>query len=618
MHNHYRKYHVHYKTALLTVFTVLLSTAMYFVDHGSFLYKISVVSIPQHKTFDGTTYPIQRVPDYVHLSSEKRDWFYSSLDDGDFVDTPLYDPAQLAISSDTLKWGNSTDDKIRNAKIVYSVPYMGSYRLNGLEYDGSHLAVDIKVPENTPVYAMANGTVIKTSTQSSGFGHHVVLQHNNFPSLDDPNAKTTVYSSYSHLNDLLVIEGDVVVKGEQIALVGKTGTATTSHLHFQIDNSDAPWHPFWPFTWQESSDAGLSFFEAVNAGLGKDRAMTTTINPMLYVQKYLDGNGVNAESYVEDASTVEPENVPEESVPEEIDEDVGESEEIVNVEESQAEPAILFSFEVEKTYVEGQTPEFKILLIDQYGNVYKNSFEGSLGIKSANDLFTLKNSFVEYQMFDGNGEFLNEFKSLKEGRDKLIIEYNGETYSSTWFDILPNGTGKTFSDVSVVNPYYQAIDYLSSKGIVSGYPDGTFKPNKTVSRVEVLKFILEGTGVTLKSGRLPFKDVSEDDWYGRYLYTAFKKDIVSGDPDGKYRPADTVNKAEFFKILFNSMKISVPQDVTEKPFKDVPIDSWFAPYISYAKSIGIIDSVSGNFGPAEGMSRGEVAMAMWRLLEKGL
>lgn len=610
-------------SALKSFFLILVVSIVFsysiFGGNLSYFLRTSIVGYPEHEPFDGTTYPIQEVPDWVNLSSDKWDDNYSSLSDSDLVDLPYYDPNQLEISTDNLTWGDSDDNKIRNAKITYSVPYMGNYLLDGKEYGGSHLAIDIKIPSGTPIYSIANGTVIKASRQSSGFGYHIVIQHNNFPTLDDANAKEIIYSSYSHLSDISVSEGDTVTKGEQIALSGATGTATTPHLHFQIDNDNAPWHPFWPFTWQEASDAGLDFFSAVNEGLGQDKAIETTINPMKYVQKYLDAEAsvedevdtdsdksADADSYVPKNENTSNETVESNETPEDSSEKI--AEESVPLDP----PVLTFKFELSPQYYIDGDSDFSILLRDQYGN----EFEGFLGealVSSANGL-TSSPAIIRSMDFDKDGRLNLNFSKMKEGRDKLKIEYNGTTYYSDWFDILSTDDGTSFSDVPKDNEYFEAITYLAGEGVVAGYPDGTFKPNNTVSRVEALKFILEGIKETVSSGDIPFSDVSKSEWYSDYLYTAYSEGVVSGYPDGTFKPSNKVNKAEFYKILFNSMKIDINFKIESAPFEDVEVGDWFAPYLAYAKKIEIIDSDIKKINPSKGMTRGEVADAIYKLM----
>lgn len=85
----------------------------------------------------------------------------------------------------------------------------------------------------------------------------------------------------------------------------------------------------------------------------------------------------------------------------------------------------------------------------------------------------------------------------------------------------------------------------------------------------------------------PFPDM-EQSWYGYQESVTYLKDkgSIGGYPDGLFHPKDTINRAEFLKLVFRSKGAVEP--VTENCFADVPSDAWFAPFVCAAKRRGII------------------------------
>jgi len=614
------------RIGLFGLVAAFVSTIALFNTELGYFLRTSVVGIPEHEPFAGLTYPFQEVPDWVSLKTHEYDYTYREFADEQFMAPPVYDPNRLRISTDDLVWGDEEDNQIRNEKITYSA-YMGNYKLDGIEYGGSHPAVDIKLPEGTPIVAIGNGTVIKAVEQSTGFGHHVVLQHNNFPTLEDENAKETVYSSYSHMGRVDVTKGDVVRKGQIIGTVSDTGTATNDHIHFQIDNDSAPWHPFWPFTWQEADEAGYNFFEAINAGLGQEAAIEATINPIMYIQKYLDVpiNHVSSStsSYVPKPTTSpeEEDNPAVSDEPEVIEDATDEVSEEPEPEPVKRESVLNFDIDVSETYHVGSRANVLIKTVDQYGDNALDKLDGStITLRSDGKNFSVRPGLVDFKKFASDGTLSVELVNLESGQDRVRLTYNNANYYSSWFDIEDGDLGVVFSDIPISNQYYNATKSLYNEGVIVGYKldsgDRVFKPREVVSRVESLKFVYEAIDRNVKDGAFSFKDTDRYSWYGPYVYTAVKDGVVKGYEDGTFRPGNTVTKAEFFKILFKGMGVDVPNSVSQAPFADVPAYAWHAPFITEAKKMGIIDPDQKYFSPDAGMTRGEAASAMVELMKQ--
>lgn len=92
--------------------------------------------------------------------------------------------------------------------------------------------IDIAAPLNTPFKATADGEVAFVSDKLIGYGWLVLIKH-----------KDGFLSTYAYANKIIVKEGDMVKKGQEIGLVGQTGRATSPRLHFQIRNGLSPIDP---------------------------------------------------------------------------------------------------------------------------------------------------------------------------------------------------------------------------------------------------------------------------------------------------------------------------------------------------------------------------------------
>ena len=94
-------------------------------------------------------------------------------------------------------------------------PFYGYYKL--------HTGIDIGCPAGRDILAAADGKVIKTVEQRTGYGYYVMIDHGG-----------GIVTLYAHCSKILVKTGDRVMRGDTIALVGSTGMSTGPHIHFEV------------------------------------------------------------------------------------------------------------------------------------------------------------------------------------------------------------------------------------------------------------------------------------------------------------------------------------------------------------------------------------------------
>lgn len=144
-----------------------------------------------------------------------------------------------------------------------------------------------------------------------------------------------------------------------------------------------------------------------------------------------------------------------------------------------------------------------------------------------------------------------------------------------------------FSDVTGAHIGYEAIIMLQKDGILSGYSDGTFRPDAGVNRAELLKILVAGFRPEEIFGQSGcFSDVANE-WYSPYVCAAKELGWVDGYPDGTFRPAQSINRAEAMKIVVNAFDSG--RLVADEYPRDVPPDAWFRPFVAVGVGIGIVD-----------------------------
>ena len=162
------------------------------------------------------------------------------------------------------------------------------------------------------------------------------------------------------------------------------------------------------------------------------------------------------------------------------------------------------------------------------------------------------------------------------------------------------------------------------RGIFIGYPDGTFRPYSDINRAETVKVVLlalEKEIFPADGTDLGFWDVIKTEWYMTYLRTARMLSIIQGYPNGSFRPESTINRVELLKVFLEGTDINIPH-CNVQPYPDTPLTyetRWYMDYACFAKAYGLMRTdVDGNFNPAEPMSRADVADLFYQFEKRGL
>jgi hypothetical protein len=156
----------------------------------------------------------------------------------------------------------------------------------------------------------------------------------------------------------------------------------------------------------------------------------------------------------------------------------------------------------------------------------------------------------------------------------------------------------TFSDVPAGNTFYSYVRCLACQGIISGYDDGTFRPNNDITRGQLSKIVANSAGFNEPAMGQTFEDVAPDSTFYPYVERMAARGIIGGYPcGGEGEPCGTDNKPYFrpnvpatrgqvSKIISEARGYSDPQ--TEQTFEDVPAGSTFHLWIERLASRGII------------------------------
>ena len=217
-----------------------------------------------------------------------------------------------------------------------------------------------------------------------------------------------------------------------------------------------------------------------------------------------------------------------------------------------------------------------------------------------------------------NMPFVNK-QSFKIDKDYTLSDAARTGYTFYGWDLTKSGDTYTFTAMwtkatSTVPYMLNGEDHYA---YIKGYPNGSFKPNATITRAEAAsifyRLLTDTTRRTYTTSYNTFKDVPAKAWYNTAVSTMAKLGIVNGGADGYFRPNDPITRAEIAAMIARCDGNSYGSAYTN--FSDVK-GHWAASYIARAYELGWINGYGSTYEPDKYITRAETVAILNRVLNR--
>ncbi|WP_366514419.1 S-layer homology domain-containing protein [Paenibacillus sp.] len=151
--------------------------------------------------------------------------------------------------------------------------------------------------------------------------------------------------------------------------------------------------------------------------------------------------------------------------------------------------------------------------------------------------------------------------------------------------------------------------------VVNGYENGSFKPNAPVTRAEFIAMIARAFGMNENKAAHSFKDV-DSNWAAGYIGALADKGVINGYADGSFKPNATITRAEMIAIIARVLDLNALAIDAPTKFSDVKSGNWAAEAIELASSAKLVNGLTASkFAPNGKSTRAEAVTIIIRALE---
>lgn len=204
--------------------------------------------------------------------------------------------------------------------------------------------------------------------------------------------------------------------------------------------------------------------------------------------------------------------------------------------------------------------------------------------------------------------------NLGGGKYTFVMPASAVTVSAS-FAVQAAEPTSPFADVAPGTWYYNAVQYAYEHGLMSGTGQGQFSPDLTTSRGMIVTILYRLAGSPAVSGASAFSDVSQNDWYAAGVAWASANGIVSGYTDGTFRPNADITREQMAAILYQYARFQGKLDSGRadlSSFADAgSVSAWAQEPLSWAVSQGLISGMSAHtLVPGGSTTRAQAAVIL--------
>jgi hypothetical protein len=154
----------------------------------------------------------------------------------------------------------------------------------------------------------------------------------------------------------------------------------------------------------------------------------------------------------------------------------------------------------------------------------------------------------------------------------------------------------------------ESVTLLSTKNIISGYPDGSFRPDAYVTRAEFAEIAALAFGIK-EDADVSFADVKKDEWYAGYVGSLSKLGVIGGY-DGRFNPDMPITRQDAACVIFRLLSLSATAlgNAGEEFSDSADISSYAKEAVGVLRGNGVVNGNENMFYPLAKITRGEAAV----------